>query len=102
MNQLKKNSQETKVQDQILQVDFTDFTEFTGRFFKTFKEELTLILLKLLQNTEEIGMPLNSFYKACITLIAKPDIPQKKLQANITHEHRCKIFNKTRANQIQQ
>ena len=33
----------------------------------------------------------NSFYEATITLIPKPDKdPTKKLQANITDEHRCK------------
>ena len=39
------------------------------------------------------GTPQNSFYEATITLIPKPEkIPHKKrkLQANITDEHRCK------------
>ena len=50
-----------------------------------------LILLKLFQKiAEERTLP-NSFYEATITLIPKPDKDKKrKLQANITDEHRCK------------
>ena len=46
---------------------------FTGKFYQKFREELTPILLKLFQKIAEGGTPSNSFYKATITLIAKPD-----------------------------
>ena len=66
---------------------------FTGEFYQTFREELTSILLKLFQNTAEGGTLPNPFYEATITLIPKPDKvvhKKRKLQANITDEHRCK------------
>ena len=42
---------------------------FTGEFYQTFREELTHILLKLFQKTEEGGTLPSSVYKANITLI---------------------------------
>ena len=51
---------------------------FTGEFYQTFREELTLILLKLFQKIAEGETLPNSFYEATITLISKPEEIQKK------------------------
>ena len=58
-----------------------------------FREELTPILLKLFQKIAKEGKPPNSFDEAMITLIPKPDrhaTEKRKLQANITDEHKFK------------
>ena len=62
---------------------------FTAEFYQKFGEELTLILLKLFQKISEEDKLPNSFYEATITLMPKPD-KKRKLEANITDEHRCK------------
>ena len=50
-------------------------------------------ILKLFQKIAEEQTFPNSFYEATTTLIPKPDkdnTQKRKLQANITEEHRCK------------
>ena len=66
---------------------------FTEEFYTAFKGQLTPILHRLLQKIQEDGRFPNSFYEANIILIPEQDKQKittiKKLQANITDEHRC-------------
>jgi len=74
-----------------------------GEFYQMFRKELTPILLKVFQKiAEEEKLP-NSFYKATITLIPKPDknVTNKENYRPISLMNvNTKILNKTLAKRI--
>jgi hypothetical protein len=76
-----------------------------AEYYQTFKDELTLILLKLFQEIEREGTLPSSFYEASITFIPHPnkDVTGKENYRPVSLINKdTKIFNKILANRIQQ
>ena len=55
---------------------------FTGEFYKAFKEELTPILHRLLEQIQTDGRLPNPFYEASIILIRKPIKTQQRKETS--------------------
>ena len=76
---------------------------FTEEFYPTFREELSLVFLKLFQKITKERTLENSFYKATITLIPIPgkDNTKKENYRPVSLRNiDAKIFNKSLANRI--
>ena len=78
---------------------------FTDKFYETFREELTPVLLKIFQNTAHGGTVPNLLYKATITLMRQTDkdfTKKENYRAVSLMNIGAKILNKILASRIQQ
>ena len=60
---------------------------FTGKFYQTFREELTPIFLQLLPKVAEEETLPSSFHEATIILIPKPKIPSKNKRKKVMGQY---------------
>lgn len=94
LNQKSKNSQQTEVQNLMAsQVISTKY--FKKSWYRSFSNYP--------QKIKEEGKLPNSFYKTIITMIQKNrqrHSLKRKLHANVSDEHRCKIINKILSNKM--
>ena len=72
LNWLITNNEIVAVIKKLLANKYPEQGGLTGEFYQTFKEELTPILFKLFQKTQEKRRLPSSFYEASIILIPKP------------------------------
>ena len=78
------------------QKPWTRLQSLAGEFYKTFKEELTPILLRLFQKIQEDRRLPSSFYEANITLVPKLDkdtTKKEKYRPILLMKTGAKIFN---------
>jgi hypothetical protein len=75
---------------------------FSTEFYQAFKEELTLIHLKLIHKIETEGMLPNSFHKATITKPHKDPTMKENYRGMSLMNIDAKILNKIFANQVQE
>ena len=77
---------------------------FTGEFYQTFREALMPFLLKPFQKIAEEDFQTHSMRPTspCYQNQTKTTPQKRKIQANITDEHRCKNTQQNSGNRIQQ